>query len=44
MEYVPTTSSKSPDRLDALVYALIELSGMSQSMGVVLPKRLRGRN
>lgn len=27
MEYVPTTSKKSPDRLDAMVYALTELGG-----------------
>lgn len=29
MEYVPTTSKKSPDRLDAMVYAITELGGGS---------------
>lgn len=42
MEYVPTTSKKSPDRLDAMVYALTELGG-SQPMGLMIPKRLQGR-
>jgi len=42
MEYVPTTAKKSPDRLDAMVYALTELGG-AQPMGVMLPKRLQGR-
>lgn len=41
MEYVPATSKKSPDRLDAAVYGLTELSGLSQAVGVLLPKRLR---
>ncbi len=31
MEYVPATSKKSPDRLDAAVYALTELGGGSYS-------------
>lgn len=31
MEYVPTVSKKSPDRLDAMVYALTELGGGSYS-------------
>lgn len=31
MEYVPATSKKSPDRLDAMVYALTELGGGSYS-------------
>lgn len=42
MEYIPTTAKKSPDRLDAMVYALTELGG-GQVMGVLLPKRLQGR-
>ncbi|EOU9599273.1 DNA-packaging protein [Cronobacter sakazakii] len=42
MEYVPTTSKKSPDRLDALVWAMTELSG-SQPVGMMIPKRLQGR-
>ena len=29
MEYVPTTSKKSPDRLDAYVWAMTELSGQT---------------
>lgn len=33
MEYIPTTAKKSPDRLDALVWAMTELSG--QSVGTV---------
>lgn len=41
MEYVPTTSKKSPDRLDALVWAMTELSG-SQPVGMMIPKRLQG--
>lgn len=40
MEYVPTTAKKSPDRLDAMVYALTELGG-AQPMGMMIPKRLR---
>ena len=36
MEYVPTTAKKSPDRLDAMVYALTELGGM-QAVGLLLP-------
>lgn len=42
MEYVPATAKKSPDRLDAMVYALTELGGV-QAAGVLLPKRLQGR-
>ncbi|MDU5747863.1 MAG: hypothetical protein E6Z79_01015 [Haemophilus parainfluenzae] len=42
MEYVPTTSKKSPDRLDAKVYALTELGG-AQPVGMMIPKRLQGR-
>lgn len=42
MEYVPTTAKKSPDRLDAAVYALTELGG-AQAIGMLLPKRLQGR-
>jgi phage terminase large subunit-like protein len=42
MEYVPTTAKKSPDRLDAMVYALTELGG-AQPMGMMIPKRLQGR-
>lgn len=42
MEYVPTTSKKSPDRLDALVWAMTDLSG-SQPVGMMIPKRLQGR-
>ncbi|SAW13110.1 Uncharacterized conserved protein [Klebsiella pneumoniae] len=33
MEYIPTTAKKSPDRLDALVWAMTELSG--QGVGTV---------
>ena len=33
MEYVPKTAKKSPNRLDALVWALTELSDPSQSAG-----------
>lgn len=40
MEYVPATAKKSPDRLDAMVYALTELGG-SQPVGMMLPGRLR---
>lgn len=32
MEYIPTSAKKSPDRLDAMVYALIELGGAGVSM------------
>lgn len=39
MEYVPATAKKSPDRLDAMVWALTELSG-AQAMGLMIPKRL----
>ncbi|MCW2477741.1 DNA-packaging protein [Candidatus Symbiopectobacterium sp. NZEC135] len=39
MEYVPATAKKSPDRLDACVYALTELGG-AQPMGMMIPKRL----
>ncbi|WP_338881555.1 hypothetical protein WHX56_14135 [Achromobacter veterisilvae] len=42
MEYIPATAKKSPDRLDAMVYALTELGGV-QAAGVLLPKRLQGR-
>lgn len=42
MEYVPATAKKSPDRLDAVVYALTELGG-AQPMGMMIPKRLMGR-
>ncbi|OVZ87931.1 DNA-packaging protein [Yersinia intermedia] len=42
MEYVPATAKKSPDRLDAMVYALTELGG-SQPVGMMIPKRLMGR-
>lgn len=38
MEYVPTTAKKSPDRLDAAVYALTELGGTSP-MGIMLKKK-----
>ena len=40
MEYTPATAKKSPDRLDAMVYALTELNG-SQPVGMMIPKRLR---
>ncbi|WP_446698011.1 phage terminase large subunit family protein, partial [Atlantibacter hermannii] len=40
MEYVPATAKKSPDRLDAAVYALTELGGV-QAIGMMIPKRLR---
>lgn len=33
MEYIPSSSKKSPDRLDAMVYALTELGGGSYSWG-----------
>ncbi|HDL7930302.1 TPA: DNA-packaging protein [Yersinia enterocolitica] len=42
MEYVPATAKKSPDRLDAMVYALTELGG-SRPVGMMIPKRLMGR-
>lgn len=42
MEYVPATAKKSPDRLDAAVYALTELGG-AQPMGMMIPKRLLGK-
>ncbi|WP_262033976.1 phage terminase large subunit family protein [Serratia liquefaciens] len=38
MEYVPATSKKSPDRLDAAVYALTELSD-PQSIGMLVRSR-----
>ncbi|MBC1122866.1 DNA-packaging protein [Escherichia coli] len=41
MEYVPATAKKSPDRLDAMVWGITELS-QPQTMGLMLPKRLRG--
>ena len=31
MEYIPTSAKKSPDRLDAMVYALTELGGGAYS-------------
>ncbi|MGI2931887.1 hypothetical protein [Vibrio fluvialis] len=40
MEYVPTTAKKSPDRLDATVYALTALA-LPQALGMMIPKRLR---
>ncbi|EFI5607681.1 DNA-packaging protein [Escherichia coli] len=40
MEYVPATAKKSPDRLDAMVWGITELS-QPQTMGLMLPKRLR---
>lgn len=42
MEYVPATAKKSPDRLDAAVYALTELGG-AQAVGLLLPSRLQRR-
>lgn len=42
MEYIPTTAKKSPDRLDAMVYALTELGG-GQVMGLLLPSRIKRR-
>ena len=41
MEYVPATAKKSPDRMDAMVWGITELS-QPQAMGLMLPKRLRG--
>lgn len=38
MEYVPATAKKSPDRLDAMVYALTELGG-AKPVGMLLPGR-----
>ncbi|MBV4366278.1 DNA-packaging protein [Erwinia phyllosphaerae] len=38
MEYVPATAKKSPDRLDAMVYALTELSE-PQNIGMLVRKR-----
>ncbi len=38
MEYVPSTAKKSPDRLDAAVYALTELSE-PQSLGMLVRSR-----
>lgn len=40
LEYVPTTAKKSPDRLDAAVWALTELSDVP-TMGLMLPARMR---
>ena len=40
LEYVPTTAKKSPDRLDAAVWALTELSD-APTMGLMLPARMR---
>lgn len=40
IEYVPTTAKKSPDRLDAAVYALTGLA-LPQQLGLMIPKRLR---
>lgn len=37
MEYVPATAKKSPDRLDAMVYALSELSGVGV-MGILVKR------
>lgn len=42
MEYVPSTAKKSPDRLDALVWALTELSEQVVA-GMMIPSRLRRR-
>ncbi|AXF52961.1 MAG: large subunit terminase [Caudoviricetes sp.] len=42
MEYIPATSKKSPDRLDAMVWALTELGG-AQVMGLLLPSRIKRR-
>jgi len=42
MEYVPSTAKKSPDRLDALVWALTELSE-PVAAGMMIPSRLRRR-
>lgn len=42
MEYVPSTAKKSPDRLDALVWALTELSEPVVA-GMMIPSRLRRR-
>lgn len=36
MEYIPVTAKKSPDRLDAMVYALTELGGAAP-LGILLP-------
>lgn len=36
MEYIPATAKKSPDRLDAMVYALTELGGAAP-LGILLP-------
>lgn len=40
LEYVPATAKKSPDRLDAAVWALTELSSKPM-MGLMVPKRMR---
>lgn len=37
LEYAPTTAKKSPDRLDAAVYALTELSGVGV-MGILIKR------
>lgn len=42
MEYIPSISKKSPDRLDAMVWAITELGG-SQVMGLLLPSRIKRR-
>lgn len=46
MEYVPTTAKKSPDRLDAMVYALTELSGGAGgiNMNPAVVSQARNRN
>lgn len=38
MEYIPSTAKKSPDRLDAMVYALTELGGATP-LGILLPRK-----
>lgn len=40
LEYIPATAKKSPDRLDAMVWALTELGG-AQPIGLFIPQRLR---
>ena len=40
-EWDPVNSKKSPDRMDALVWAITELSDFGGEAGIFLPKRYR---
>lgn len=39
LEYVPSESKYSPDRLDALVWGITELAGLNRSGGAILTRR-----